>query len=172
MSTRKYCDDPYHCTYSDCPTAFCDRAEKQSPPTGSVFHSDGKEFRFNDHVCIEMLMGVPDEKRTGRLVQVRKGCGQFGSCVFLVRLRDGSLMAFENAMIRHANDKRFENAFYRSNGKQPPVIPDQPENPADSETVEYSIREQWPEVGFIIETPSQPQTPGAFSMMVIQSDKH
>ena len=21
----KYCDDPDHCTYSDCPTAFCDR---------------------------------------------------------------------------------------------------------------------------------------------------
>lgn len=25
MSAPKYCDDPDHCTYSDCPTAFCDR---------------------------------------------------------------------------------------------------------------------------------------------------
>lgn len=134
--------------------------------TGSVFRHDGKEFRFNDHVCIEMLMGVLDEKRTGRLVQVRKGCGQFGSCVFLVRLRDGSLAAFENAMIRHASDKRFEDAFYRSNGKQPPVIPDQPENAADSETECYGIAGKWNESGFIVENPSQPQTPGAFSIMV------
>lgn len=134
---------------------------------GSVFRSyDGREFRFNDHVCIEMLMGVPDEKRTGRLVQVRKGCGQFGSCIFFLRLRDGSLMTFENAMIRHANDKEFEDAFYRSNGRQPPVIPDQLLNEADSETEAYSIRGKWPETGFIIENPSQPQTPGAFSMMV------
>ncbi len=22
---NKYCDDPDHCTYSDCPAAFCDR---------------------------------------------------------------------------------------------------------------------------------------------------
>ena len=137
------------------------------PRTGSVFRShDGREFRFNDLVCIEMLMGVPDEKRTGRLVQVRKGCGQFGSCVFMVRLRDGSLAAFENAMMRHANDKRFEDAFYRSNGRQPPVIPDQPENTADSETECYGIAGKWNETGFIVENPSQPQTPGAFSMMV------
>ena len=25
MSAPKYCPDPDHCTYSDCPTAFCDR---------------------------------------------------------------------------------------------------------------------------------------------------
>lgn len=25
MSAPKYCDDPDHCNYSDCPTAFCDR---------------------------------------------------------------------------------------------------------------------------------------------------
>ena len=23
--SARYCDDPDHCTYSDCPTAFCDR---------------------------------------------------------------------------------------------------------------------------------------------------
>ena len=145
-------------------------SDKTDPcATDSVFRHDGKEFRFNDLVCIEMLMGVPDEKRTGRLVQVRKGCGQFGSCVFLVRLRDGSLAAFENAMMRHANDKRFEDAFYRSNGRQPPVIPDQPIYASDSVTEAYSIGEKWPEIGFIVETPSQPETPGVFSMMVCTS---
>ena len=25
MSAPKYCPDPDNCTYSDCPTAFCDR---------------------------------------------------------------------------------------------------------------------------------------------------
>lgn len=135
---------------------------------GSVFRSDfGREFRFNDHVCVEMTIGVPDEKRTGRLVQVRKGCGQFGSCVFFLRLRDGSLMAFENAMIRHVSDKRFEDSFYQSNGRQPPVIPDQPINDIDSETEPYSISGKWPETGFIIDNPSQPQTPGAFAMTII-----
>ena len=36
MSAPKYCDDPDHCTYSDCPTAFCDRGAKHSfaAPTG------------------------------------------------------------------------------------------------------------------------------------------
>ena len=36
MSATKYCDDPDHCTYSDCPTAFCDRSSEHSfaPPTG------------------------------------------------------------------------------------------------------------------------------------------
>ena len=36
MSATKYCNDPDHCTYSDCPTAFCDRGAEHSfaPPTG------------------------------------------------------------------------------------------------------------------------------------------
>lgn len=25
-ATKRICDDPEHCTFSDCPTAFCDRA--------------------------------------------------------------------------------------------------------------------------------------------------
>lgn len=35
MSATKYCNDPDHCTYSDCPTAFCDRGAEHSfaPPT-------------------------------------------------------------------------------------------------------------------------------------------
>jgi len=134
----------------------------------SVYTSDRhKEFRFNDHVVVEMLFGVPDEKRTGRLVQVRKGCGQFGSDVFFIRLRDGSLMTFENAMIRHVDDERFIQAFYRSNGVNPPVVPEQPIVDDDSETAPYSIRGEWVESGFIVERPSQPQTPGAFGIAVM-----
>jgi len=127
----------------------------------------GKQFDFNDHVCIEMLFGVPDEKRTGRLVQVRKGVGAFGSDIFMLRLRDGSLMAFENALIRRADDRQFEDAFYRSNGKQPPVIPEQKLHEDDSEEVEYSIANKFPEKGFIVERPKQPASPKqSFTMMI------
>lgn len=127
----------------------------------------GRSFRFNDHVCIEVLMGVPDEKRTGRLVQIRKGCGQFGTDVYLVRLRDGSLTTFENVLIRHAGDKGFEDAFYRFNGKEPPLIPGQEIDPDDAMGVTYTIMNKWPETGFIIEHPSQPETPGSFSLAII-----
>jgi hypothetical protein len=30
MSANKYCPDPDSCTYSDCPTAFCDRNAEHS----------------------------------------------------------------------------------------------------------------------------------------------
>jgi hypothetical protein len=131
----------------------------------------GNEFKFNDHICVEMLMGVPDEKRTGRLVQVRKGCGQFGSCTYIIRLRDGSLASFENVMIRHANDARFENAYYRSNGKEPPIIRPQPPHESDSENVEYTIAGKYPETGFIIESPAQPQREGAFAVTITTPPK-
>ena len=130
------------------------------------YMTNGKTFGFNDHVCIECLFGVPDEKRTGRLVQVRKGCGQFGSDVLLIRLRDGGMAAFENALIRHANDREFEYAFYRSNGKQPPVIPEQPANSLDSTNEAYGIANKHWETGFIIENPKQPRTPGNFTIKV------
>lgn len=134
--------------------------------TCSVLLERGKEFRFNDHVCIEMLMGVPIEKRTGRLVQVRKGCGQFGSCIYFLRMRDGSLATFENAMIRHVDDEQFVDAFYRLNGKEAPVIPDQAPVDSDSETATYTIGGEWPETGFIVDAPKQPETPGCFSMAI------
>lgn len=79
---------------------------------------NGKSFRFNDHVCVEMLFGVPDEERTGRLVQVRKGCGQFGSDLYFIRLRDESLMTFENAMIRKVDDTEFEDIRTHASQRQ------------------------------------------------------
>ena len=132
----------------------------------SVLLERGKEFRFNDHVCVEMLMGVPIEKRTGKLVQVRKGCGQFGSCIYFLRMRDGSLATFENAMIRHVDDEQFVDAFYRLNGKEAPLIPDQAPVDSDSKTSTYTIGGEWPETGFIVDAPKQPKTPGCFSMAI------
>ena len=126
-----------------------------------------REFVFNDHACIELLLGIPDEKRTGRLVQVRKGAGAFGSDILILRLRDGGLASFENALIRHVNDLKFEDAFYLSNGKTPPIIPEQPSCKEDSVSVEYTIANKWPEKGFLVENPRQPQSSKqSFSLLV------
>lgn len=126
-----------------------------------------RSFKFNDHVCVEMLMGIPDEMRTGRLVQVRKGVGEFGSDVLFIRRRDGSLCTFENVMIRHVGDKDFEHAFYISNHRTPPDIPPQPVDESDTEDVRYFIGTEWPETGFIIENPKQPQSGRqSFSMVI------
>ena len=134
----------------------------------NVYITNGRQFRFNDHVCAEMLLGVSDEKRTGRLVQVRKGVGAFGTDKLIVRLRDGSLMAFENVLLRHVDDKEFERAFYLMNNKIPPAIPPQPCLECDTEDTEYSIVNKWPEIGFIIEHPRQPKSDHqSFGMMII-----
>lgn len=127
---------------------------------------NGDTFRFNDHVVVEMLFGVPDEKRTGRLVQVRKNCGQFGSHVYLIRVRDGELKTFENVMIRHSNDKHFERNFYINNGMTPPIVPEQDEDELDTENTEYTICDKWPETGFIIENPKQPEDPGVCAFTI------
>jgi len=133
---------------------------------GSALVERGRTFRFNDHVVVEMLIGVTDEKRSGRLVQVRRNCGQFGSNVYLIRLRDGSLMTFENVMIRHVNDQRFEQSFYRDNGMIPPIVGEQPVDDTDTEHTEYTIGDRWPETGFIVDRPVQPETPGLFAVAI------
>lgn len=131
----------------------------------------GREFKFNDHVCFEMVIGVTDAKRAGRLVQVRKGIGDFGSDKYLIRLRDGGLAAFENVMMRHVNDKSFEDNFHRSNGVQPPVIIDQPPHEDDSINVEYTLANKYPETGFIIHKPKQPKSGTNSFAMTITSTK-
>jgi hypothetical protein len=117
-------------------------------------------------------MIAPKEKRSGRLLQVRVGCGQFGSNVYFVRLRDGSLMTWENVMIRHVNDDRFIDLFYRMNGMLPPIVQEQDKYLSDSETVSYSMSGgKWPETGFIVEAPKQPETPGMFAMIITKPNR-
>lgn len=113
----------------------------------SQYVTRGRTFRFNDHVVIEMLLGVPDELRTGRLVQVRKNKGQFGSDILFVRCRDGSLRTFENCLVRHVGDTDFEESFYLLNDQKPPVVPDQPPSEDDSEKETYTIGKDYPETG-------------------------
>lgn len=132
-----------------------------------MYQVQEKEFKFNHHVCMELLLGIPDEKRTGRLVQVRKGVGAFGSDLLLIRLRNGGLGSFENALIRAVNDKEFETAFYTNNGKNVPEIPRQIPYKGDTPETEYTINGKWPETGFIIDAPNQPSSDKhSFAMMV------
>lgn len=137
-----------------------------------TYTTHGKVFEYNAHVVMECLFGVPDEKRIGRLVQVRKGVGAFGSDVLIIRLRDGSCATYENVLIRRADDKRFEDAFYRSNGKTPPEIQDQPCNPCDNDGDEFTIAGKFPETGFIVEKPKQhDSSTQSFSMMITHATK-
>jgi hypothetical protein len=129
-----------------------------------------REFKFNDHVVVEMVFGLTDSQRSGRLVQVRKNVGAFGSDVYFIRNADETLRTFENVMIRHVNDKNFEEAFYVSNGSNPPNIPFQPINDIDTIKTAYSYaNNQYPEVGFIIKSPNQPASEKqSFTMMITQ----
>lgn len=120
----------------------------------------GKTFEFNAHVVMECTP-LPIEDRTGRLVQVRKGCGQFGSDVYFIRRRCGNLIRGENVMLRHVGDRAFEDAYYlHGMGCPPPEIPDQPIYEGDTPETEYTHgKGKYPETGFIIEHPAQPSSP-------------
>jgi hypothetical protein len=134
-----------------------------------VYKFRGKEFRFNDRVFVELCPG-PIEKRSGRLVQVRKGCGQFGSDTYFIRLRDGSLCAFENAQMVRVDDKEFIKAYYLMNDMAPPDIPPQDVYPGESTDIPYTRGAgKYPAVGFIVDNPEDPETPGAFSMTITTS---
>lgn len=145
-------------------------ADNSPTETPRYISHDGKRFEFNDLVVVECLLGVPDEKRIGRLVQVRKGAGAFKSDLLILRLRDGSLMSYHNALLRSADDNKFEDAFYRSNGRTPPLVHKADSYPSDGPDEEYTLNDQWPERGFIIESPKQPDhATQSFSMMIAQA---
>jgi phosphopantetheinyl transferase (holo-ACP synthase) len=122
-------------------------------------------FKFNDHVYVEMII-APEEMRSGLLVQVRKGCGQFGSDVYLIRLKNGKLQSYSNVMIRKVEDKEFVENFYHSNGMKSPKIEPQKPIYGDSTNEEYNIAGHYPAKGFIVENPKDPQPAGSFSMTI------
>ena len=97
------------------------------------------ELSFNDPVEVTFTF-LPKEETIGRLVQVRKKCGAWGSDVLFIRLPSGKLRTFENVGIQPYKGK--ELPFYEG----------------DSIEETYTIMEQYPETGFIIETPKQPES--------------
>jgi hypothetical protein len=113
----------------------------------------GRVFRFNDLVEMQATFQGPEDT-IGRLVQVRKGCGQFGSDVYFIRRKSGKLISWENSSMR-----KYEG----------PIAVDI--DPTDSVNVEYTVSGgKFPEKGFIVEKPAQPQTPPElFSIMISSS---
>lgn len=108
----------------------------------------GRKFNFNDPVEVTCTM-LPKEQTIGRLVQVRKKCGQFGSDVYFIRFPNGKLMTFENVGLESYTEKPL------------------PPNDLDTIDCEYTIAEKFPEVGFVVEKPLQPASPSpAFGITV------
>lgn len=74
MSAAKYCDDPDNCTYSDCPTAFCDRNAEHSfaaPPgyaalikwlKAEILDDEGAMINARDHAEWERLRYLEGHK--------------------------------------------------------------------------------------------------------------
>jgi hypothetical protein len=84
-----------------------------------------------------------------------------------IRLHDGTLGSISNALVRHANDLRFEQNFYKSNGRTPPKIHPDSEYPKDEPGETYTINNEHPATGFIIEHPPEPNHPQqSFAMKV------
>lgn len=112
-------------------------------------------YLFNELVEVTAIF-LPPEETKGRLIQVRKNRGAFGSDIYLVRLPSGKLRTFENVGLAKL---------------KPDAIPF-PEEFEDSETQEYTICNEFPETGFIIENPQQPNAPPAsFSVVVNEANK-
>jgi hypothetical protein len=110
-------------------------------PTCSAYRDHkGNEFAFND------VVEGWSTRRIGRLVQVRKGCGQFGSDVYFLRTADGKLCTVENDSLKHSD-------------AMITICCDTPET-------EYTITGEWPETGFIVDSPKQPENPGSFSILI------
>lgn len=117
-------------------------------PEVYVSHT-GVEFKFNDVVELTCVL-LPEADRIGRLIQVRKGVGQYGSDVFLIRLANDILMTGENCGLQHKD-------------ADIPIMKD------DSTERAYTIRERYPETGFVVMRPQQPQTYSPpFSVTVIR----
>lgn len=58
MSAPKYCNDPDHCTYSDCPTAFCDKdgsTHSLQRPCSANLRMEGQNARAIIKNCHALL---------------------------------------------------------------------------------------------------------------------
>tara|TARA_R110000851_G_scaffold286208_1_gene440094 strand:- start:42 stop:458 length:417 start_codon:yes stop_codon:yes gene_type:complete len=61
------------------------------------FRMDSEKHGFNSIVISGACQGdVKDYQMVGRIIQVRKDSGAYGSDTILIRLMDGDIMSFEN----------------------------------------------------------------------------
>ena len=110
---------------------------------------DTSPLSFNQAV---QTFGILGHEIQGRLVQVRKGVGQFSSDQFFIRKPEGDLITVENVLLN-------------------PLDKDLPVDPSDYDGQEYTIGGEHPETGFIIESPEQPVSPSpAFGIAITKKD--
>ena len=123
-----------------------------NPSEAPCYEGDfGNLFYFNDPVIAECCF-APERERVGRLVQVRKKAGAWGSDIYFIRRGDGGLMTFENVSLRKYSGKVAE--------------PDE----GDSVDAEYSVRGEYPETGFVIKEPcGPPAQEQSFSLTITSS---
>ena len=116
----------------------------------SLFTTD--HLSFNQVVQCTTAGVMEDEVIYGRLLQIRKGVGQFGSDLYLIRTPNGTLRTIENDVLK-------------------PCELECPIKEYDSETTEYRIADEWPETGFIIENPKQPEIDSPCSVIIDDDGK-
>lgn len=128
------------------------REDARRPSTAPCYEGDfGHTFHFNSPVIAEFCPGQECE-RTGRLVQVRKKAGAWGSDMYFIRRNDGSLMTFENVSLRE----------FAGDVAEP--------FDCDAIDVEYTVKGEYPETGFVIEEPCGPPAQHqAFAITVTSS---
>jgi hypothetical protein len=112
----------------------------------------GRKFEFNDPVKITCVL-LPEDDCIGRLIQVRKAVGAYGSDILIVRNPNENLRTFENVSIEPYTKTKL------------PICED------DSIDEEYTIKGNWGEVGFIIEKPKQPESHSpAFGIAITKAE--
>lgn len=105
-----------------------------------AFHYAGQEYNFDNQF--------------GRVVQIRLGCGQFGSNMYLIRKTNGKLITAENVSFRKIPAEFLEEV------KKGFLTDESYED--DGILSGYSIYNEYCEVGFIItnsETPASDDSP-------------
>lgn len=93
---------------------------------------------FNQ-IVIAGFSCAPSIKTVGRVVQIRRGRGQFGSDQVLIRIEDGTIASWENQSFSAINEeyKELFDEMFKD------VFLDEPDS-------EYSIKGLEPETGFIL----------------------
>lgn len=77
-------------------------------------------------------------------------------------------MSFENVFIWKVADPGLAKYYYQGMEQPLPTVPYQEPYDGDSESTEYNVKGRYPETGFIIQKPSQPQTPGSFALAITE----
>lgn len=125
----------------------------------------GQSFGFplqGQMVITGPQLSQDQEKRMGFCVQVRKGCGQFGSDMVFLRHPDGSLTTHENQAYFGMTDRQIELAR--------PLFDSLPED--EDYTQGYTCCDKIHEVGFLIgDSKSRPSRNASFTLTVDSTDE-